>query len=496
MSPPSTTVVIASVTEVVEADRKHYKQPTTSIDLQQCIWSEVIFYRKFRTSKIRINMSFTELEDISLVETIKSFEVLYKIGHEKYSDIAFKSIVWKGIAATLGKTVNQCKKRWRNIKASYIKNKLNLESTGKSSNYWPIHDYVTFLDGDYLNQKVNSSVSNKGTKENELEEHRSNDNASHNDILALRTENNTPPSGSHIKNHAHAEDQTAIDLAKDIKEMNSLSDNNASFTIKIQNKDKATLNIKIDKEKGQFEDCNNVKVEDKYEQTTSQRPQPSTSDAVPSNVTMSSAQLKQLNEINKMYNLLKQFEMINEKIETVKSLDLFFKSVLADLDKFCPQAIDDVKLKILNCVSDVKGLYLNSDISSDSPASFSSIEENIILNNSMLNIKPETTKSTELFLKSVMVDMKDFCNVAMADAKIRILKCVSEVRDTVYPVNLSETSSNLNRNSNNLPMEARPNIQSTIVPTGQYRNGVQPPYNMMVLPIYCYHNLHPTRHYQ
>lgn len=204
----------------------------------------------------------------------------------------------------------------------------------------------------------------------------------------------------------------------------------------------------------------------------------------------------QSNETNiVLNNLLKQFEMLNEKLETVKSLDLFFKSVLVDLDSFCPQAIDDVKLKILNCVSDVKGIYLRSDESQSSQAPISLNEENIVLNNPLkeieiLNIKSETTKSMDLFFKSVMADMNNFCNVAMTDAKIRILKCVSEIRDTTYP---NFSAAEFIPNTNNLLIEAHPILNTATIPTGQYRN-VPHSYNMFYnVPLYCNNN-QPNHH--
>lgn len=49
-------------------------------------------------------MTFNDKEDVILVENVKSFEVLYNKGHEKYNDIAFKTAVWNGIAIKIGKT--------------------------------------------------------------------------------------------------------------------------------------------------------------------------------------------------------------------------------------------------------------------------------------------------------------------------------------------------------------------------------------------------------
>lgn len=67
----------------------------------------------------------------------------------------------------------------------------------------------------------------------------------------------------------------------------------------------------------------------------------------------------QPNENNETSNGMQtSIAMCNGKSETVKSLDLFFKSVAVDMKDFCTRAIDDVKIQILTCVSDVRGLYL------------------------------------------------------------------------------------------------------------------------------------------
>lgn len=245
----------------------------------------------------------------------------------------------------------------------------------------------------------------------------------------------------------------------------------------------------LDKKEDTLEKRNGVEVVRGYQQTLPQRPQASTPDPVASQNTRI-AQSKETNNV--LNSFLKQFEILNEKSETIKSLDLFFNSILVDLESFCPQAIDEVKLKILNCVSDVRGIYLKSDVPHSSSASFLSCEENIIMNNSfkqmaMLNIKSETAKSMELFFKSVMMDMKDFCNVAMTDAKIRILNCVSEIRDTSYP-DYSAVSSEFVPSSNHFLIEALPILDTTIgIPTGQYH--VAHPFNMLYNgPVYCNNN--------
>lgn len=51
--------------------------------------------------------------------------------------------------------VNQCKKRWKNIKNSYIKNKKKLGpgSTVMSNHKWSLFSHVSFIDTNELEQK-------------------------------------------------------------------------------------------------------------------------------------------------------------------------------------------------------------------------------------------------------------------------------------------------------------------------------------------------------
>lgn len=49
-------------------------------------------------------MSFSEEEDMILIDNIKLFEVLYNNAHEMYNDYTFKTVVWKSIAMKIGKT--------------------------------------------------------------------------------------------------------------------------------------------------------------------------------------------------------------------------------------------------------------------------------------------------------------------------------------------------------------------------------------------------------
>lgn len=177
-------------------------------------------------------------------------------------------------------------------------------------------------------------------------------------------------------------------------------------------------------------------------------------------------------------------------------MDLFFKSVSIDIQDFCPRAIDEVKPKILKCVSEVREIYSNLDTSSDTMPSNSAEkctrldDENTILCKlqkriEIIHNKLETTRSMDLFFKSVSADMDDFCIRAVDEVKLRILKCVSEVKG-IYSnlnINCSPTHSDSNSIPNCLSSHTPPvaeviNTALAPDPVGQYITY----YNV---PLYC-----------
>lgn len=160
----------------------------------------------------------------------------------------------------------------------------------------------------------------------------------------------------------------------------------------------------------------------------------------------------------------KQIEILVTKFETTKSLDLFFKSVLMDIEDFCPRAIDDVKPRILKCVSEVREMYSNSDVPLENPSCSlaadklnRSEKKNSILTNlqkhiTTLDNKLELNNSMDLFFKSISVDLEDFCEGAIDDVKLRILECVTVVKEIYsYSEASSTTSSNDHLTPNYLP---------------------------------------------
>lgn len=170
--------------------------------------------------------------------------------------------------------------------------------------------------------------------------------------------------------------------------------------------------------------------------------------------------------------------MLSSKFETTKSLDLFFKSILADIENFSPRAIDDVKPRILKCVSEVREMYStrNSDAPLENPScsmaadKFNRTEErNSILTNlqnqiAILDNKLETNNSMDLFFKSISVDLEDFCIGAIDDVKLRILECVTVVKEIYSNSEVSSTTSSNGHLTPNYLSSQTPTIDLTNTP--------------------------------
>ncbi|KAL4149106.1 hypothetical protein QTP88_003121 [Uroleucon formosanum] len=70
--------------------------------------------------------SFSPSEDEALIGLVENNTVIFDSGHKKYKDIYFKDNIWKNISQEVGRSSDDCKKRWRNIRDTYMKQKKKL----------------------------------------------------------------------------------------------------------------------------------------------------------------------------------------------------------------------------------------------------------------------------------------------------------------------------------------------------------------------------------
>ncbi|XP_022177304.1 uncharacterized protein LOC111038486 [Myzus persicae] len=427
---------------------------------------------------------FTHEDDIVLIDLIRNNRELYDAKHKMHKDIAFKDRIWNEISIEIGKSVYQCKRRWKNIKAFYLKNK-NMVNGSSVYNNWSLSTYVSFLDENPCGKNIQN-----GKVQLELGEQIF-DKFLHGDGSAL------PSSSSAEKSAQSKENKIAVILAEGLKERNEILYNslqkqieildNTSFTVTIQYEQNATSDVQCEESKNEHGE--HVADETAYGREFT-LPQLSP-DTVSCYLAEKLAQSKERNTI--LQNLQKQIEILNNKSETTKSLDLFFKSVLLDVQDFCPRAIDDIKPRILKCVSEVREMYHNSNVSPDN-LSCSTGEKctrldggNTILFNlqkqiEMLNGQLGITKTMDLFFKSVSADIEDFCIRAIDDVKLKILECVSEIKDMYSNPDVSSVTSSINGNTTpNYVLPHTPPINFNNIPSSPPQGFI----TYLNVPLYC-----------
>ncbi|XP_050526067.1 uncharacterized protein LOC126896916 [Daktulosphaira vitifoliae] len=95
---------------------------------------------------------YTVEEDIQLAECVRAHPCLYDLKNANYKDQQIRDNVWKLISNSLNKkSVDDCKKRWKNMKDTYNKNKRSRKlgtgsSTKNKQKKWVLADALSFLD--------------------------------------------------------------------------------------------------------------------------------------------------------------------------------------------------------------------------------------------------------------------------------------------------------------------------------------------------------------
>ncbi|KAL4123036.1 hypothetical protein QTP88_015268 [Uroleucon formosanum] len=105
---------------------------------------------------------FSSTEDKILIEYVQQNREIFDSAHPKHKDINFKEKIWKIISEKVGRTDEDCKKRWRNIRDTYIKQKKKL-STGSATSEKVNRtlSYLSFMDSVEYERKTTSNVKNQ-----------------------------------------------------------------------------------------------------------------------------------------------------------------------------------------------------------------------------------------------------------------------------------------------------------------------------------------------
>ncbi|XP_022161884.1 uncharacterized protein LOC111027775 [Myzus persicae] len=86
-------------------------------------------------------------QEEKLIEEVRNNSELYDLSKPSHKDIILKDDIWKNISLKVGRSVDDCKRRWKNIKDTYNRNKrkLGTGSAASSKKKWILADRVSFL---------------------------------------------------------------------------------------------------------------------------------------------------------------------------------------------------------------------------------------------------------------------------------------------------------------------------------------------------------------
>ncbi|XP_067296468.1 uncharacterized protein [Pseudorasbora parva] len=92
-----------------------------------------------------------------LIQTVYAYPVLYNVSLHDYRSSERRVNAWREVAASVGLSVVECKRRWKTIRDRYIRErrlcKLKREEGGRRLHYWPHRESLSFLDAHIRKRK-------------------------------------------------------------------------------------------------------------------------------------------------------------------------------------------------------------------------------------------------------------------------------------------------------------------------------------------------------
>ncbi|XP_025425810.1 uncharacterized protein LOC112694528 [Sipha flava] len=107
---------------------------------------------------------FSSEDDKMLVELVGYHPCLYDSKHALYKDQTARKNVWEQISNKVNQPVDECKKRWKNIKDTYNKRRRSRKlgtgsATKEKPSKWILHDVLSFMDTSiYKRQSVTNMI--------------------------------------------------------------------------------------------------------------------------------------------------------------------------------------------------------------------------------------------------------------------------------------------------------------------------------------------------
>ncbi|XP_043094888.1 uncharacterized protein LOC122345385, partial [Puntigrus tetrazona] len=99
------------------------------------------------------SMAVTE----KLIQSVHAYPVLYNVSLHDYRSAERRVKAWREVAASVGLSVVECKRRWKTIRDRYIRERrlcqLRREEGGRRLHFWPHRESLSFLDAHVRKRK-------------------------------------------------------------------------------------------------------------------------------------------------------------------------------------------------------------------------------------------------------------------------------------------------------------------------------------------------------
>ncbi|ENN81998.1 uncharacterized protein LOC109546199 [Dendroctonus ponderosae] len=106
------------------------------------------------SQKTKYLCRFTRELDEKLIELVAENEVLYDHKHKYYKDLSMRDDVWLAISSIVGKSVLDCKTRWRSLRDLYHRKKKEQKMGKKLRAPWEYMESMKFLEKFTTEKKV------------------------------------------------------------------------------------------------------------------------------------------------------------------------------------------------------------------------------------------------------------------------------------------------------------------------------------------------------
>uniref|UniRef100_A0A8C1PD99 Transcription factor Adf-1 n=2 Tax=Cyprinus carpio TaxID=7962 RepID=A0A8C1PD99_CYPCA len=92
-----------------------------------------------------------------LIQSVHAYPVLYNVSLHDYRSAERRVRAWREVAASVGLSVVECKRRWKTIRDRFIRERrlcqLRREEGGRRLHFWPHRESLSFLDAHVRKRK-------------------------------------------------------------------------------------------------------------------------------------------------------------------------------------------------------------------------------------------------------------------------------------------------------------------------------------------------------